>query len=95
ADYLVNHGVPFRDAHGIIGRLVLYCIEQNKAIEELSLEELKTISPVFENDIYEAVSMETCVNKRLTLGAPGKAAMEQVIALNEKWMEEHPALEEK
>lgn len=95
ADYLVNHGVPFRDAHGIIGRLVLYCIEQNKAIEELSLEELKTISPVFENDIYEAVSMETCVNKRLTLGAPGKAAMEQVIALNEKWMEEHPVLEEK
>ena len=95
ADYLVNHGVPFLDAHGIIGRLVLYCIEQNKAIEELSLEELKTISPVFENDIYEAVSMETCVNKRLTLGAPGKAAMEQVIALNEKWMEEHPALEEK
>ena len=95
ADYLVNHGVPFRDAHGIIGRLVLYCIEQNKAIEELSLEELKNISPVFENDIYEAVSMETCVNKRLTLGAPGKAAMEQVIALNEKWMEEHPALEEK
>ena len=95
ADYLVNHGVPFRDAHGIIGRLVLYCIEQNKAIEELSLEELKTISPVFENDIYEAVSMETCVNKRLTLGAPGKAAMEQVIALNEKWMEEHPVLVEK
>lgn len=95
ADYLVNHGVPFRDAHGIIGRLVLYCIDQNKAIEELSLEELKNISPVFENDIYEAVSMETCVNKRLTLGAPGKAAMEQVIALNEKWMEEHPALEEK
>ena len=90
ADYLVNHGVPFRDAHGIIGRLVLYCIEQDKAIEELSLPELQSISPVFEEDIYEAVSMDTCVNKRLTLGAPGKAAMEQVISLHEKWMEEHP-----
>ena len=90
ADYLVNHGVPFRDAHGIIGRLVLYCIEQDKAIEELSLPELQSISPVFEEDIYEVVSMDTCVNKRLTLGAPGKAAMEQVISLHEKWMEEHP-----
>ena len=67
ADYLVNHGVPFRDAHGIIGRLVLYC-EQNKAIDELSLEELKSISPVFEQDIYDAISLETCVNKRTTIG---------------------------
>ena len=92
ADYLVNHGVAFRDAHGIIGRLVLYCIEQNKAIEELELSELQSISPVFEEDIYEAVSMDTCVNKRLTLGAPGKAAMEQVIARNEAWLSEHPAL---
>ena len=92
ADYLVNHGVAFRDAHGIIGRLVLYCIEQNKAIEELELSELQSISPVFEEDIYEAVSMDTCVNKRLTLGAPGKAVMEQVIARNEAWLSEHPAL---
>jgi argininosuccinate lyase len=92
ADYLVNHGVPFRDAHGIIGRLVLYCIEQDKAIEELSLEELKAVSPVFEEDLYEAVSMETCVNKRLTLGAPGEKMMKQVIARNKIWMEEHPVL---
>ncbi len=91
ADYLVSHGVAFRDAHGIIGRLVLYCIEQNKAIEELKLSELQSISPFFGEDIYEAVSMEACVNKRLTLGAPGKAAMEQVIAQNEKWLREHPA----
>ena len=89
ADYLVNHGVPFRDAHGVIGRLVLYCIEQGKAIEELSLEELKEISPVFEEDIYEAVSMDTCVNKRLTLGAPGEKAMEQVILKNREWLEKH------
>jgi len=86
ADYLVNRGVPFRDAHSIIGRLVLYCIEQKKAIEELELEELKAISPVFEQDIYDAISMETCINKRLTLGAPGKDVMEQVIAVNEAWL---------
>ena len=92
ADYLVNHGVPFRDAHGIIGRLVLFCMEQGKAIEELSLEELKSVSPVFEEDLYEAVSMDTCVNKRLTLGAPGKRVMEQVLAANRKWLSEHPAL---
>lgn len=92
ADYLVNHGVPFRDAHGVIGRLVLYCIEQGKAIEELSLEELKSISPVFEEDIYEAVSLDTCVNKRLTLGAPGKEAMEQVIQKNREWLKAHGRL---
>ncbi|NBK93196.1 argininosuccinate lyase [bacterium 1XD21-13] len=92
ADYLVNHGVPFRDAHGVIGRLVLYCIEQGKAIEELSLEELKGISLVFEEDIYEAVSMDTCVNKRLTLGAPGERAMEQVIQRNREWLEAHGKL---
>jgi len=79
ADYLVNHGVPFRDAHGIIGQLVLYCIDQNKAIDDLSLAELKSISDVFEEDIYDAISMETCVNKRLTIGAPGKEAMLKVL----------------
>ncbi len=91
ADYLVNHGVPFRDAHGIIGQLVLYCIDQNKAIDELSLDELKAISPVFEEDIYDAISMETCVSKRLTIGAPGQEAMKKVIEqerayLDEEWM---------
>ena len=75
ADYLVNHGVPFRDAHGIIGQVVLYCIEKNIAIDDMSLDELKAISPAFEEDIYEAISMETCVNKRLTIGAPGHDAM--------------------
>lgn len=80
ADYLVNHGVPFRDAHGLIGQLVLRCIEKNITIDEMPLEELQAISPVFEADVYEAVSMETCVNKRLTTGAPGRDAMEREIA---------------
>ena len=92
ADYLVNHGVPFRDAHGVIGRLVLYCIEQGKAIEELDLEELKSISPVFAEDVYEAVSMDTCVNKRLTLGAPGEKAMREVIRKNQEWLENQGCL---
>ncbi len=88
ADYLVNHGVPFRDAHGIVGQIVLRCIEKNIAIDDMSLEELKEISPVFEEDIYEAISMETCVNKRLTIGAPGKEAMERVIAMERAYLEE-------
>ena len=84
ADYLVNHGVPFRDAHGIVGQIVLYCIEKGIAIDDMSLEELKSFSPVFKQDIYDAISMETCVNKRLTIGAPGKQAMEAVIAQEEE-----------
>ena len=86
ADYLVNHGVPFRDAHGIVGKLVLYCIDKKIALDDMSLEEYKEISPVFEEDIYEAISMETCVNKRLTVGAPGKDAMEKVIALHKEYL---------
>lgn len=86
ADYLVNHGVPFRDAHGIVGRIVLYCLDKKIAIDDMSLAELKAICPVFEEDIYEAISMETCVNKRLTVGAPGKDAMEKVIALHKEYL---------
>ena len=79
ADYLVNHGVPFRDAHGIVGQLVLYGIEHQKALDDFTLEEFKAISPVFEEDIYDAISMETCVNKRLTKGAPGREVMLKTI----------------
>ena len=86
ADYLVNHGVPFRDAHGIVGRIVLYCLDKKIAIDDMSLDELKAICPVFEEDIYEAISMETCVNKLLTVGAPGKDAMEKVIALHKEYL---------
>lgn len=86
ADYLVGHGVPFRDAHGIVGQLVLYCIEKNRAIDEMTLEELKAVSPVFEEDIFEAVSMKTCVEKRLTLGAPGQKAMKKVLDLEREYL---------
>ena len=84
ADYLVNHGVPFRDAHGIIGQLVLLCIEKKKALDDLSLEEFRSVCPVFDQDIYDAISMKTCVEKRVTTGAPGAEAMKQVIEIYKK-----------
>lgn len=84
ADYLVNHGVPFRDAHSIVGQLVLKCIEKNISLDQLSLDEYKAICPIFEEDIYNAISMEECVQKRTTIGAPGRAALEKVIKENEK-----------
>ena len=86
ADYLVNHGVAFRDAHGIVGQLVLYCIEKDIALDDMSLEEYKAISPVFEEDIYEAISMKTCVDKRTTIGAPSKESMEKVIQIYENYL---------
>ena len=84
ADYLVNHGVPFRDAHGIVGRLVLFCIDRNIALDDMTLEEFKAISPVFEEDVYDAISMKTCVEKRMTVGAPGQEAMKKVIEIYKK-----------
>lgn len=89
ADYLVGKGVPFRDAHGIVGRLVLYCIDKNCAIDDLSLQELQSICDKFEEDIYEAVSLKTCVEKRLTVGAPGTDAMRQVIETHKRYLKEN------
>ncbi|MBQ2986224.1 MAG: argininosuccinate lyase [Tyzzerella sp.] len=86
ADYLVNHGVAFRDAHGIVGQLVLYCIEKDIALDDMTIEEYKAISPVFEEDIYEAISMKTCVDKRTTIGAPSKESMEKVIKIYENYL---------
>ena len=91
ADYLVGKGVPFRDAHGIVGRLVLYCLEKNIALDDMTLEEYKAISPVFEEDIYEAISMKNCVEKRNTIGAPGAEAMSRVLEENRKYLESSSA----
>ena len=93
ADYLVGRGVPFRDAHSIIGQLVLYCIDKQCSIEDLTIEELKKLSPAFEEDIYEAVSLKACVEKRLTTGAPGLEAMREAVAagrdyLAKSWQDE-------
>ncbi len=79
ADYLVGRGVPFRDAHGIVGQLVLYCLKKGVSLDELSLEEYQAVSPVFDETIYEAISLKNCVEKRTTLGAPGPDAMRAVM----------------
>ncbi len=92
ADYLVKHGVPFRDAHSIIGQLVLYGIENNKPLDAFTLDEFKAVSPVFEEDIYNSISLETCVNTRNTIGAPGVEAMKQVLEIEKKYLDTTPAM---
>jgi argininosuccinate lyase len=88
ADYLVGKGVPFRDAHGIVGSLVLFCEEKGISLDDMTLEEYKAISPVFEEDIYDAISLETCVKKRMTIGAPGPEAMKAVIQKEQAALQE-------
>lgn len=86
ADYLVKKGMPFRDAHSVIGRLVLYCIDKNCAIDDLGIEDLKSFSELFDNDIYEEISLETCVNKRLTIGAPSLKCMSEIVKINDEFI---------
>ena len=86
ADYLVKHGVPFRDAHGIIGQLVLACEEKGCTLDTLPLYDYQTICPAFEADIYDAISLQTCVAKRNTTGAPGPEALAQEIANDETFL---------
>lgn len=86
ADYLVKKGLPFRDAHEVIGKLVLYCVTNQTNLNQLSLDEYKELSPLFDEDIYEAISLETCVNLRQVIGGPAKDMMEKVIAINEKYL---------
>ena len=82
-------GICGCDAHGIVGRLVLLCLDRGISLDELPLSEYKEISPVFEEDIYEAISMKTCVEKRVTLGAPGPDVMKQVIAQNKDYLKKN------
>ncbi len=89
ADYLVNKGMPFRDAHAVIGRLVLACIDRACAIDDLTIDELREFSELFEEDIYDAISLKTCVEKRLTVGAPSPSMMEQAISAGEKFLEDY------
>ncbi len=86
ADYLVKKGMPFRDAHSVIGEIVLYCIDKDIAIEDIEIDKLKEFSPLFDEDVYEEISLKTCVSKRLTIGAPGPQEMEKIIQINEKYL---------
>ncbi len=86
ADYLVNKGVPFRDAHSIVGQLVLMCIDRGISLDDLPLSEYQKLSDKFGEDLYQAIKMETCVNKRNTIGAPGRQAMTEVIGVYEQYL---------
>lgn len=79
ADYLVKHGLPFRDAHAVVGKMVAYCIEHNTVIDALTPEEFKTFSDLIEDDIYTEISLETCVNQRKLVGGPAMETMKKVI----------------
>lgn len=89
ADYLVKKGMPFRDAHGVIGRLVLYCIDEKIAIDECSIDKLKEFSELFDEDVYEAISLKTCVASRLTVGGPGPDEMKKVSAVYKEWLDSY------
>ena len=88
ADWLVKQGVPFRDAHAIIGQLVLYCINSNKNLDDLTLDEYKAVSDVFTEDIYNAIDLDTCVNTRIVEGGPSEKYIKKLIDINKKAIDE-------
>ena len=89
ADYLAKKGMPFRDAYKITGQLVYACTQSGRTLEELPLAELKQISPLFDADVYEALSMDTCVAQRSSYGGPSPAETSRQIAMLRKFIEDH------
>ncbi len=87
ADYLVKKGMPFRQAHEVVGRMVLHCIHEDKALLDLSLEEMKEFSPIFEADVYEAISLLSCVNLRKVAGGPAPEMVQRSIDEAQGWMD--------
>jgi argininosuccinate lyase len=87
ADYLVKKGMPFREAHEVIGKMVLYAIQNSKALSDFTMEEFKNCSPIIEEDIYEAISLETCVKDRKIIGGPAKEAVTYSINEGEKFID--------
>ena len=81
ADYLVKKGLPFRSAYRIVGKLVAYCIDTSNTLEGLSLDEYLQFSPLFKEDIYSAISLETCVAERKAYGGPSEESVKHQIAL--------------
>lgn len=93
ADYLTKKGVPFRDAYKLTGSMVAHCIEAGKTLEEMTLEEFRSFSPIFEKDIFEAIDLVNCCEGRRSQGGPSKASVEaQIAAAKQKinqWEEQH------
>ena len=80
ADYLVGKGLAFRDCHEVIGRMVLYCIENGKALEDLSIDELHSFSPLFDNDFYEQIDIQACIRAKKSFGSTSYESVKQQIA---------------
>ena len=89
ADYLVGKGLPFRDAHHVSGSLVGKCVKENRALDDLSLEELRAAHPAFDEDVYEAISLSACVERRSLRGGPAPSAVEDSIQRGRMWMTQH------
>ena len=89
ADYLVKKGMAFRNAHEIIGKIVLHCIDKDIAIDDLSMEEFKNFSPIFEEDIYNAIDLLTCVEERSVIGGPSSLSVKMQIEVLKKFIKEN------
>lgn len=87
ADYLVSKGIPFRECHAIIGRIVLHCIENQKSIEELTIDELKTFSDTFDSDVYEKINIESCIEAKKSYGSTSKESVAIMIENAKKKLE--------
>ena len=86
ADYLVKKGLPFRDAHAVVGRLVAHCLEKQCAIDELPLDELRRFSPVFDQDVYGAISLSSCVSARSLIGGPAPERVLLEVEAGRQWL---------
>ena len=87
ADYLTKKGMPFREAYMVVGKLVALCISEGKTLESLPLERYRAVSQVFEEDVYQALDLRTCVNGRKVYGGPAKEAVEAQIASIEQFLQ--------
>ena len=88
ADYLVKKGMAFRNAHEVVGRIVLYCIDKDICIDDLSMEEFKDFSPIFDEDVYEAINLLTCVEERKVIGGPSSSSVKIQLEYLEKFINE-------
>ena len=88
ADYLVRKGIPFRDAHAIVGKLVAECLNRGISLDEVTLDEYKAHNALIEEDVYEAISVYTCMAMRNTIGGPSVAQTTATIAAERAFLAE-------